>query len=443
MFAALEQMLFILVTTLPYRLLSYYPFMDRLRFPRKTIFFLIGATEVAMLFGVLLFNQYALPLRYLEYLFTPLSTVIYFACIRVHWCKLAFFYCFIVDYLMIVRGLSIFVIAGILMDANFMSWRLSAANLIIFGLTLPFMITFLQRTVDRIFTTEAPHLWRTIWSIPFLTTAVVLIFTGNLTYESVTSWTFLFTRIALLICIFLVYYFLLQSLDTIRKEAALEEKNRVNAQLIALHASQYSNLQKHIEDTRRARHDLRQHLSLIQSYLDNDDKAALMEYIRAYGKSLPPNLGKCYCQNYAINTIVGYYADLAETDGIPVEIQLSFSPTLPVSAPDICVLLGNLFENALDACKKSRPEEAFIRLRGRMLGARGISITLDNHCAHPPELLEGRFLSSKHPGFGIGTVSIANITEQYNGIADFKYDAHVFYASILLKPTEKLEGGDD
>lgn len=439
---AFEEMIFILVTTLPYRLISYYPFMDRLRFSRSLTVFLIAVSELAMMLGVLLFNHFGLPLRFLEYLFAPLCTILYFACIRVHWCKLAFFYFFIMDYLLIVRGISLFISMGILMDSNAMSWRLSAVNLVIFGLTLPFVMTFLRRTADRIFHTEAPQLWRIIWLVPFLTTAVVLIFTGDLSHENVTSWTFLFARICLLVCMFLVYYYLLQSLDTLRKEAALKEKDRINAQLIALHDAQYKTLQKHIENTRRARHDLRQHLGLIQSYLDNDDRDALQEYLQAYGKSLPPALGRCYCKNRAVNTIVSYYADLADEAGIPMEIELSLPETLSIPAPDICVLFGNLLENALEACKKTAPGESFIRLRGSAFGSRGISLTLDNTCSQPPRQKDGRFLSSKHPGCGTGTASVASIAGQYDGLADFKYDDQVFYVSVLLNPQKKYGEGD-
>ncbi len=76
----------------------------------------------------------------------------------------------------------------------------------------------------------------------------------------------------------------------------------------------------------------------------------------------------------------------------------------------------------------------FIRIHARVAGERAISTTVDNSSRQAPSTKDGSLLSSKHGSPGTGTVSIKNIAGQYHGIADFKYEGGVFFASVFLNP---------
>lgn len=73
-------------------------------------------------------------------------------------------------------------------------------------------------------------------------------------------------------------------------------------------------------------------------------------YLADYEKQHPTHSDRVYCNNYALNAILSFYADKAESAGIQfdIHIQLSDPPVIPETK--LCVLLGNLLENALDAC---------------------------------------------------------------------------------------------
>ena len=53
-----------------------------------------------------------------------------------------------------------------------------------------------------------------------------------------------------------------------------------------------------------------------------------------------------------MNAVVCYYAALAQDGGIGFETGIDYSENCPVSSTDITVLLGNLLENAVEACKR-------------------------------------------------------------------------------------------
>lgn len=132
--------------------------------------------------------------------------------------------------------------------------------------------------------------------------------------------------------------------------------------------------------------------------------------------------------------MIRHYGEMAQEHNIRFASQIHLPCRLWINEPDIYILFGNLLENAIDACIDEPGASPFVRVHAKVAGERAISITVDNSCQNPPVIRDGVFLSSKHSGPGTGTVSVRNIALQYNGIADFKYESGVFYASVFLNP---------
>ena len=157
-------------------------------------------------------------------------------------------------------------------------------------------------------------------------------------------------------------------------------------------------------------------------------------YLADYEKQHPTHSDRVYCNNYALNAILSFYADKAESAGI--QFELSDHPVIPETK--LCVLLGNLLENALDACQTgcsgSKNTPPFIRLSAVQTGTSTLSITTDNTSAFSPTWMNEKLVSTKPAGSGIGTESIRMIAEQYHGDARFEWRDGVFYASVLLNP---------
>ena len=90
-------------------------------------------------------------------------------------------------------------------------------------------------------------------------------------------------------------------------------------------------------------------------------------------------------------------------------------------------------ENALDACLSQTRGKRLIRISGGLQSDYVLVFTIDNtYETSIRRTAGGAYLSSKHSGEGIGIASTQNIVAQYNGIASFRYDDTMFYASVLL-----------
>lgn len=429
----LQLIINVLVSSIPYRILAYYPMWKYLRCKSGLVVALIIISEFMFIGSSLMLFENGINPRYSDFISSVMCFIIYSVCIKVDFFKLFFFYLFIIEYTMIIRGLSIFITGLIFPDTTlYYSIENSIIQFIFFMLALPFILMFFKKTAERILDSPYSDIWKTIWLVPAFTIFLIIMFTGLFDSDMTKSWKFFITRICLLICTFVIYYILLRSFDILRERAMLEERARQAEAINDLQKAQYNLILKRIEETRIARHDLRQHLNLIQAYIDSGDQEALKNYLDVYKKTLPIDTSQTYCQNYAIDVLVRYYADQAKRSNIDFYTSLELPAEISISEPNVCVIFGNLIENALEACQRKKSGERFIRICAKLIGGSSISITIDNSCEEKPIQEGGGYRSSKRDEIGIGLVSVKNIAEKYNGVTKFKYENGVFFTSILL-----------
>ena len=148
-----------------------------------------------------------------------MSALIYFVNVKINPFKLLFTYIVVADYMMIIKALSAVICIRFLHCHPYELWG-GIISLAAHILLYPLMYRFFHRAVQQVYRIDAPMLWRMIWLLPALVSLIVLVFTGGMDVELVESWQFLFARIGLLVCVFLIYRVLLQSLEYIQKLTA-------------------------------------------------------------------------------------------------------------------------------------------------------------------------------------------------------------------------------
>src|SRR5215469_17729580 len=109
----------------------------------------------------------------------------------------------------------------------------------------------------------------------------------------------------------------------------------INRQL-ELQGDHYRMLQTHVAETKRARHDLRHHLSVFQSYIDSGETEKLTAYVNEYKDSLPDDTEIVFCENHAVNAILRYYIGIARNEGIQLSTHLELPDNIKVSDSDLC-----------------------------------------------------------------------------------------------------------
>ena len=416
-----ELILYTLANTLPFHLFAYIPFWNHLRFSKKTMVFLLLAEQIVFLILFLILVHMGIPPLRAKYCAIPLYGPLFFYFVKMDWGKNAFLYIFTTDHLMTITGLVSYL--GYSSGAyDLYSWQAAVLTLFFFFLTMPFMMHYICITAKMVFAIDAPGLWKTIWLLPLFTSLLVMLLTYHVEDMTLRA---LLSRMFLMVCMFLIYHQIIQIIQQFQKQAAAEEHARSMERLIHLQRDQYSLIQSHIMEIHRARHDLRQHRRVLQGCLDNGDYDALADYIKNYGENVPADFTHTFCSNIAVNAVVCYYYEKAATEKIPMEISLPIPAQAALPDPELCLILGNLLENALEACMKVK-EPRFIRVNALQATDNVLSLTVDNTCPTPPRTDQKRLLSSKHHGFGVGTDSVRTIARPYHGEARFEWKDGVF-----------------
>ncbi len=202
---------------------------------------------------------------------------------------------------------------------------------------------------------------------------------------------------------------------------------------LTMKSLQYEHLQQRIEETKRARHDMRQTLAVVQSYVQDNDRDGLQEYINKYIDTLPDESPIVYCENYALNALIVYYADLAKRKNITFKANIEYFSEYYLDDSDAVILFGNILENAIEASSKVNSTDSFINLSIKCI-KHSLVATIENSYTNTIKKSGNRFLSSKGNRFGIGTSSISQIVKKYKGSVQFIHDEHAFYVLMIIYP---------
>ena len=168
-----------------------------------------------------------------------------------------------------------------------------------------------------------------------------VLFTGRLMLvDLITS----ILLMGLMLLLYLLFYIMARGLS---QGMRLTQENEI----LQMQAAQYRSLQKNMEDVRRARHDLRQHFIALQGCVESGDLSAVADYVNAHLSTLPLDTGRVYCRNFAVNAVLCHYMDLALQQDTDMTISVQMEEGTVIPEPELCALVGNLLENALEACK--------------------------------------------------------------------------------------------
>ena len=177
---------------------------------------------------------------------------------------------------------------------------------------------------------------------------------------------------------------------------------------------------------------MRHHFNQISALAEEGDLEKVKDYLRKAAGRIP-SMDMSFCENRAADSVIGYCCALARQEGIPFQAQADLPEQLPVDEIDMCLVLSNLLENALEASLRTSPARRRISLQAYMHASRLLLIQVEN--AYDGEIHEkdGVLQSSKRKGGGLGVQSVRRIAEKTGGASTFVYQDGVFCAKAMLR----------
>lgn len=378
-----------------------------------------------------------------EYIFIAAMFMLFKFMIRDGWHKALMVYLISLTNYVLVDKTTWFVDAGLAAlgvdDLHYLPDTLIfAAGLAVFGAVT---YRFLKPRLVRVFAADIKWLWMGIaaffivfdygWNI-----FISIYYRRNDYFVDPLDPVFLFVVVQLVIMFVILFILLMLILDNIYKNTRLEAEGVLKDRLLQIKQEQYKRLMENAEEEKAAQHNLRHQLAVLLGFDAAGDYEGLSHYLKDLKGSLPAQ-EILYCENYTINAIVNYYLSSPEVKHI-TDIKIDIPENVgSISDMDLCVIMGNLLENAIEAINRMDKGEKFIRVRSLIQGEY-LTLSVENSFSGKWEKKNGTYLSYKHesgaetPREGIGLSSVKAVCDKYNGRIVISADGNVWHAAAVL-----------
>ena len=188
---------------------------------------------------------------------------------------------------------------------------------------------------------------------------------------------------------------------------------------------------QHIYMTMRGwRHDYHSHLQSLKVKLNQGQIEEAAKYLNELEEDLDDIHQLVESGNINVDAILNSKLSLAIEQEIDVNVKVAIPDKLPLSDIDCCVLLGNLIDNAIEACEKVE-ENKFIRL---YIGIykKQLYMSITNATNEVVRKYDEEYISKKRGNHGHGLKRINKVVEKYNGYINRKNEPGVFVCEIML-----------
>ena len=200
-------------------------------------------------------------------------------------------------------------------------------------------------------------------------------------------------------------------------------------ELIETHYREVENMYRQI---RGWRHDYRNHIQMMKVLAANGDMDALKVYLDELDTDLNTVDTVVKTGNPMADAILNSKISLARSRNIPTQVDAHIPVKLKMSELDLCCIIGNLFDNAMEASMALPEEKRLIRVYMDMKGTQ-LYISFTNFTAGKKlPKADGRFRTTKGEGHGFGLVRIDAIVARLDGYLSRNSEDGAFTTEILL-----------
>lgn len=200
--------------------------------------------------------------------------------------------------------------------------------------------------------------------------------------------------------------------------------------LIEKHCEEVQNMYQQV---RGWRHDYKHHIQTMKAHLAMKQYDELDMYLSELDTDLTTVDTVIKTGNVRIDAVLNSKLAVAKRKGIRVNAKAIVPKDLAVSEVDLCIIIGNLLDNAMEACEKEPEEEnRFIRVYIDILKAQ-LYIYVANSMTNDIKKLGKNYLTTKSAGHGFGLMRVDRVVARYNGYLNRQHEEGVFATEIMLK----------
>lgn len=177
-------------------------------------------------------------------------------------------------------------------------------------------------------------------------------------------------------------------------------------------------------------HDMRHHLTAIDGFLAAGKPRQAEDYIKQVQTDVEAITPKRFCENELVNLLLSSFSTKAERMGIPMTVEAALPALVSVSDTELCALLSNGLENALNAAAALKENRRWVEF---YCGVRAGKLLIEIKNSYAGELVfQDGLPQATQPGHGHGCRSIQTIAHTHRGLCEFNAENGVFTLRVAL-----------
>ena len=207
----------------------------------------------------------------------------------------------------------------------------------------------------------------------------------------------------------------------------LQQNFRLSTEISLLEQEEHS-LNQYVEEaktrydeTKSFRHDIRNHIAVVKNLLQSGKLEEAVSYMEDMDDMAEKMSFPCSTNNPVVDILVGNKLGIAKSMGIDVDCSLLLPYPCSLRDIDICIILSNALDNAIQAVKRlDAGMEKYIHVSGRIQGD-FLMMEIENS-------FHGKGAFKK----GTGLSNVKKVAEKYGGAMSIEAQENKFVLHVLL-----------
>lgn len=225
-------------------------------------------------------------------------------------------------------------------------------------------------------------------------------------------------------------------------EKELQRCNTVYAQQLELCNQHMREKQADFMEFRNARHDMKQHFIVLMEMLDEGRNEEATEYLsKLVNEKIFGQIGISRTDNIIVDSLVNAKYSHAVRQKIKFEADIHIPMQLPFKGADICILIGNILDNAIEASVQLKEEERYIGFFMKYEKNYLVITVMNSFNGKLVRNGTGKIMTNKGEpeNHGIGLESVRKIAEKYHGSVVIEEKGNFKIKVVLCNLSQKLQ----
>lgn len=271
------------------------------------------------------------------------------------------------------------------------------------------------------------------FSFMLLTCFLYALLFDKIIINNLTSIVFLqFFKIVTLIVLMLFSFGSLFIVGRYNNEKLLEYSNKLSSEQLKLQLNHYKTLESSLEETRRIKHDMKNHVICLKYLASKKDYSHIESYLDDIENSIDIINTGIYSGNNVVDAIINQKLKLAEENKIQFDIKATLPTDSFIQSIDICAIVSNSIDNAIEACQRSDYLKKNITLESHI--NKNYWIYKLKNTSNKVIINNNSIKTSKSDtlNHGHGLKNIFQSVKKYDGDINLLYQDDTFSISIIL-----------